>query len=592
MFKSLQSFVKKHSLLFELLLVVIITVPAFMRLLNTGYFSMHDDEHIARLFLLDHGLRAGSLYPRWVDMLGFGYGYPLFNFYPPLIYYIAETFHLVGFSLIWSIKLTFITGFILAALGMYLLAKNIIGRTSAFLASTLYTYFFYHAVTSYVRGALAEFFSMAILPFIFLSIFNLSVKQNLKRSIFFGIFLGLLILTHPLIAFPALFYIGIFFLFYFVQQKKETRGRFFIFSLLGSIFGLCLSMFFWLPSYIERKYTMTSSILTTELANYKIHYVYPQQLWQSLWGYGGSIAGPYDGLTFQIGKIHIIFTIISFLSFFLYLLFQKKQKESMKLHFIAFFAFTLFSLFMTTRFSSAIWDTISYLWFLQFPWRFLTFAGVFIALTGSYWSFFIDKLKLPVNAFKYVPSFLVLASILSILFFYQKYFIPERILYTNDSQLTAHSEIAWRVSRESFEFIPKDVATIKSEFNTTIPEIKKTDIPRDSFLDKGQKLKIVEKVSRPQEKIYQITNSNSQSSLQINTFNFPGWSAYLDGKRIPITSSKRLRLILVYIPRGSHQLRIVFENTNVRTVADIISIFTVIILLGLLLKLRSKLELH
>src|SRR3989338_1341164 len=113
---------RSKPLLVDLLLVIIITVPSIISLLGGRYFSMHDDQHIARLYLLDQGLWQGSLYPRWVDGLGFGFGYPLYNFYPPLVYYVAEIFHLIGFSLIWSIKLMIITGFLLGAIGMYFLA--------------------------------------------------------------------------------------------------------------------------------------------------------------------------------------------------------------------------------------------------------------------------------------------------------------------------------------------------------------------------------------------------------------------------------------------------------------------------------------
>jgi hypothetical protein len=68
-------------LVWDLLLILIITLPAFISLLKPGYFSMHDDQHIVRLFLLEQGVKQGYFFPRWVDGLGFGYGYPLFNFF-------------------------------------------------------------------------------------------------------------------------------------------------------------------------------------------------------------------------------------------------------------------------------------------------------------------------------------------------------------------------------------------------------------------------------------------------------------------------------------------------------------------------------
>src|SRR3989338_8869606 len=129
---------RAKSIIIDLTLLFIITVPAFIRILNNQYFSIHDDQQIARLFLLDQGLKQGYLYPRWVDGLGFGFGYPLYNFYPPLIYFVGELFHLFGFSLIWSIKLVFIFGFYLGALGIYLFVKKLTNRLSALLSATLY----------------------------------------------------------------------------------------------------------------------------------------------------------------------------------------------------------------------------------------------------------------------------------------------------------------------------------------------------------------------------------------------------------------------------------------------------------------------
>src|SRR3990167_2564086 len=103
MFKRLAAAKKIWVGILELLAVLIITIPAYISLLNPQYFSMHDDQHIARLYLLDQGISQGYLYPRWVDTLGFNFGYPLFNFYPPLVYYVGEFFHILGFSLTTSI---------------------------------------------------------------------------------------------------------------------------------------------------------------------------------------------------------------------------------------------------------------------------------------------------------------------------------------------------------------------------------------------------------------------------------------------------------------------------------------------------------
>ncbi len=569
----------KKLLFLDLLVILIITVPAYFRLLNNYYFSMHDDQHLARLFLLDKAIHQGYLYPRWVDTLGFNFGYPLFNFYPPLIYYTGEVFHLLGLSLIWSIKLTFILGFIIGAWGIFLYTKKLVGRLPAYLSATLYTFFFYHAVLIYVRGALAEFFLLAILPYFFLAFENLKQKPNLKNSLWFAMVFALLILTHPLIAFPTLLYLGFFFIFYTIQSKEKLRLA--IVTLTGGILGLALSAFYWLPSLFERQYTLVDSILTKELANYKIHFICPAQFWNSPWGYGGSILGCFDGFTFQLGKIHMALTLIAVVLSLFYLF---KGKLSERLSYFYFYLFLLFfSLFMTTSYSSIIWDNLKYLWYLQFPWRFLTFAAFFISISGAYCIFFISDLA---EKFTRLNIAIVLFFTLMTIFIYQKYFIPQQYVYANDKQLTSFENIAWYVSRSSFEFSPQGIKTTKSETETTIPAITKESLNTQPYtLVSGSALvtSIKNKMAEKEWNIY----STDKTIFRFNNFNFPGWKAYIDSKEASIKDNNNFKLITVVLPKGSHDLKIIFEDTPIRTTASIISFLAFILVSIHLWKLKK-----
>src|SRR3989344_3135327 len=94
------------ALIVFLIFVALVSRP----LLKPGLYMMHDDQQVARLFVFDETLKSGQFPVRWVSELGFGFGYPLFVFYPPLVYTVGEAFHLVGFGYINSIKLVFFTG--------------------------------------------------------------------------------------------------------------------------------------------------------------------------------------------------------------------------------------------------------------------------------------------------------------------------------------------------------------------------------------------------------------------------------------------------------------------------------------------------
>ncbi len=547
---------KKRALIFELLLLLIITIPSFLSLLNSNYFSMHDDQHLARLYLLDQGIKQGYLYPRWVDLLGFNFGYPLFNFYPPLVYYLAEIFHLFGFSFVWSIKLTFIFGSFIGAVGVYFLVKKLAGQAAALLSSALYTYFFYHAVLIYVRGALAEFFALSLIPFVFLSL-------EKKNIIWFGLTFALLILAHPLIAFPMLFFLGIHLIFN-TQFLKQLIG--------GGLLAGSLSAFFWLPSLIEREFTLIDTILTRELANYKVHFVYTQQFLYSPWGYGGSIAGPHDGMTFQLGKIPMFLVLTAVVLSIIYLIKEKFNKHLSTFYFLLFLL--LFSLFMTTSYSTFIWDKIRYLWYLQFPWRFLTFAGLFIAVCGGYSVFFIQKLIKR----KFITVIIVIIFITSIIGIYQKYFQPQKYIQANDQKLTSFEEIAWRVSRTSHEFMPKGVKTTKSELGTTILDVKKDQIKKINYQLVYGEANIKQTINKFTDKSYKVI-AKTQTRFRLNTFNFPGWNAYIDNKKIRIDDLNEYKLITVDIPAGSHNLKFVFEDTPIRKFANTLSLLSLIAIL-------------
>ncbi|MDO8497953.1 MAG: glycosyltransferase family 39 protein [bacterium] len=559
----------KKRWIIEILFLLIITVPSFWILLNNHYFSMHDDQHIARLFLLDQGIRQGYWFPRWVDTLGFGYGYPLFNFYPPLIYYIAELFHLAGFSFIWSIKMLVIFGYVAGSLGIYGFVKSVLNKSSAILGAALYTYFFYHSITSYVRGALAEFFAITVLAYVFWQLYRLWKNPNVFNAILFGIVYGLLILTHPLIAFPALIFIGIATMVYFFFTLKR-RILFVLYVGLGMCISFVLSAFFWIPSMFERRFTLIDRILTGELADYKLHYIYPQQLWYSPWGYGGSTPGLGDGITFQLGKLHIVFVFIACVAAIVYFLKRKKVDLPLQFFILNFFLFSV-SISLSLGYSSFVWDNIHYLAYIQFPWRMLTFTNIFIALVGTSGVYFIGQLITP--QYKRNVVVLVLSIVLSlvVVYRYSPYFRPQQLISTSDEQRTAYDEIAWRVSSTSYEFVPKEASTKKTAYGTTTLAIERKDIPKSSFEIPFGKATVKEHKILFGLKEYEVDVAG-QALFQLNTYYFPGWKVYIDGVETNVGYTNRLHLMQVPLSSGRHTLVFVFSNTPVRNIADGISV--------------------
>ncbi len=555
-------------------LVVIIALLASKSLLiNNLYPSMHDDQQVARLYVLVEGIKQLQLYPRWVDLFGFNYGYPLFNFYPPLVYYVGAIFHLVGLSYITSVKMVFVTGFIVAAFGAYWAAKQYVGRAGGILTAALYTFSLYHSTNVYVRGAMAEFFSMSIFPFVLYALERLRRESDWTSASILGWSLGLLILCHPLIAFPSLFFIAIYGVFSLLTTSD--RAVYMKRAVAGGLCGLGLGAFFWLPSMLERKYTMVDELLTRELASYQIHFVQPIQLWSSPWGYGGSGEGLTDGMTFMLGKIHIIAAIVSLVLFLLLLLIQKLKGSvygGVRTREYGAVVFMLgFGIYMMLDYSRPVWDAISYLWYLQFPWRFMTFNSLLLSVVGGFSVYFagrIGELFAPTASTILTWSVTIIGCAVVVLYSIA-YFAPQSYRVLTDRDLTSFEDIAWRVSRTSHEFAPSGVQTRQSEYGTTIIDVTESTTNKSLFVaPPGMRVGVIE--DKYANKTFNVSTAEP-ATLQLNRFYFPGWRAYASGRELEIRSDNPYRLMQVTVPQGSSTVAFHFTDTWPRTVGNALS---------------------
>ncbi|MCL4382913.1 MAG: 6-pyruvoyl-tetrahydropterin synthase-related protein [Patescibacteria group bacterium] len=551
-------------------LLLFLSFWAVFPLFHSGFFPMHDDEQIARLFELNQTLSAGQFPPRWIDGLGFGFGYPFFNFYPPFVYYFGEIFHLLGISLIDSTKIVMGLGFLLSGLFSYLLAKEFFGKSGGLVTAVFYLYAPYHSLDLYVRGALAEFYAFVFLPAVLWSTFKLIKERNRNWLVINSCFLSLLLLSHNLI---ALIFLPFYFAFAgFLVLPKKDKKKIILSFLCSFMLFLGLSAYFWLPALLERQYTLVDQILTGELASYKLHFVYLRQFISSPWGYGGSIYGLNDGISFEVGKLHLL---LSFLGgvFGLYLFLKKRKEWQVFMFYVLCF---MFSLFMASFYSQFIWDKLQPLWYVQFPWRFLVFTALFSSLLAGGLASYVSKIRQPFTKWLMLAFLIAFVVLLN-----RDYFRPARYLEVTDKDYTTKEELNWRVSKMSFEYVPKGIATVLSDIQTTQVDIKREEIPINSFVSDGR-LQVKEKQILPHEKKYEVFGEGGK--LTVNTYNFPGWEVKIDGQKTKIDDNNKFKLITVAVPKGSHLVEVVFNDTPLRTLgnfASVISFFSLIMLLFL-----------
>ena len=389
----------------------LLILPALWPIFRNDFFQMHDFTHVARLVELDLGFKMGQFPPRWAPDFGWGYGMPLFHFYGPLPYYLAEVLYLIKVPAVWAIKTVFALNYFAGFYFMYLWAREYWGKWGGFLSGLAFVYLPYRAVQFYVRGSLGELTAMTFIPLFY---FAAAKKKTILAALAWtGIFL-----SHNVI---ALFSLG-FFGLYFLWHRQEWRRW-----LIVSGLTLALTAWFIIPAFFEKNLTVVDS-LTGGYSHYSLHFIYLRQLWDRSWGYGGSIFGLEDGLSFQLGWPHLLLILPA-----VRLWWRLKY----------FWLALALSIFMMTFHSKFIWDAIPILALAQFPWRLLAFAGTFVA-------FFVGSgIK---NKFF---ALIVGVAIIGLNF---QYFRPAKFSPVNDYYYTDRQRIANQMSDILQDYLPKNYA--------------------------------------------------------------------------------------------------------------------------------------
>ena len=96
---------RKLEELFFIAILILLSYFSFSHLFISGFFPIHDDTQVARVFGMGKALSDGVFPVRWIEDLGYGYGYPIFNFYAPLSYYFGGFLNILGFDALTSTKI-------------------------------------------------------------------------------------------------------------------------------------------------------------------------------------------------------------------------------------------------------------------------------------------------------------------------------------------------------------------------------------------------------------------------------------------------------------------------------------------------------
>ncbi|MBI2599410.1 glycosyltransferase family 39 protein [Candidatus Daviesbacteria bacterium] len=524
------------------LILLLIVLPTLIPFFNSKFFYTQDHIFIARLQQMSTALSSGQFPVRWAPDLR--YGEPLFNFYAPLPYYIGALIHLFGVNFIWVAKILFMLSAVLSAATVYLLVNKLFGQKAGILAAVLYTYAPYRAVDMYVRGSLSETWAFVFLPLIFYLSILLAEKTSFRNISLLAFSLAGLFLTHNVTTLMFLPFLVSWWIYLILRDKK---WKIILHLSLASILGFGLAAFFLLPAFFESGFIQTK-YLTVGYFNFRAHFVAFKQFFSLFWGYGSSVWGLDDGLSFQIGLVNlVVLAAAAILAIFHY-------RDKKFLVIISFLGISfLGSLFLQHNKSAFIWEAIPEMAFIQFPWRFLGISVFIIALTGGAIAVYLK------NRLRPLYFILIFAAIASTLM----YFRPKG--YADDKFFDKFLQVERMNKGEDLtkDYLPIWVQTTEGErFNE--PRAEKGQVAIKNFKRNSTKLEFSADVL-------------SKSLIEVPLSFFPGWQVKADNQSIDLLPTSRTGLIRFELPEGRYNVEVELFNTPIRTAGNMISLASIIL---------------
>lgn len=526
-----------------LFLIISLCLLFLFPLLKTPFYKSHDGEaHVARFAAYYKAYSDGQFPARWAGDLNYGFGSPVFIFYYPLPGTFASLMHVLGIGFEDAFKALISLSFILSGVSFYFWISKHVRKEAAVLGTLLYALAPYHFLNTYVRGDVAEMMALSIVPFVFLFIDLTLEKPRIQTIVLGGLFYSLLILSHNAI---SLMFSPIF-LFYIILKTWKKKG---IFPSLGIILiGLMLSAFFWVPALFEAKYTNANLFIGDMFKN---NFVSLSALFYSSWGFGPDV-NTVGGLSAQIGPLHVSLALAGSLLFYI-----RKKIDRTMLFWICTF---VLSILMTLSISTPIWEHTPLLRFFQFPWRFTALASFSAAsFAALFFNNVFDKRLIRITSLVLLIISIPMITIKESITRPNEYYNS----YSGTTDYHGQASTIWTAgdpgvaAKQKIEIIDGDAI---------ISEVKKKSNNHSFTIEAKTDARILD-----------------------NTIYFPGWQAEIDGQKVPIEFQdiNHRGLITFSVPQGIHTIEVVFGESPIRFVSNMISLVSIVVIAGLVL-LRKR----
>jgi len=550
--------------------------------------------HTYRTGEMSRSWEHGVLFPRWAEGTYFGYGSPLFHYYASLTYYIgASAMHLFNITALDALRLLIVVSMFTASTGMYFWGKQQFGRLSGVLMALAYTYAPYIVFTEpYGRGAYPELFAFALFPYVMWCFGRLWQGANGFRLSLASLSLMLLIISHNLMSLMLTVVLTGWIVWNGVVSIVADRTNWRqvirkpIYGLLAVAGGVGLSAYFWLPVFMESSAVALGNVTAVPILNFRNNFVTLTELFEPT---PLLDEGALNGLVHQLnlGVMQWLFAITGFITVIAgirYALKQGRHDDPQLRQGVYFMLVSVACIFLMLPVSLFVWEAISPLQLMQFPWRFLGVIAFTLAVLVGMNARWIEQLS---------PSWQIGASAIFVVLFilnaFPSLYAPEWTNETVDASIGGYldAELNLEQSGTTFtnEYRPVDVFSPPNATASLIADY------RDGYpIDKSNVSDFVSVTpldNNPQYMAWDI-ESDEPFRMEVLTYYWLGWQAQIDGEIVDVAPSPEHGLISFDAPAGVYTVEVLLAPTPARSLGNGISAITLIILLILPIAWRTS----
>jgi hypothetical protein len=336
-----------------------------------------------------------------------------------------------------------------------------------------------------------------------------------------------------------------------VTARMERSWRILAGQGAGLLAGLALSAWAWLPALAERQYVALERAVGTAF-HYTTHFVHLHQLIVPFWGYGTSVRGPDDGMSFALGWSHLLLIVAAWI----WIARRSAPGDRRLMRFLAAIS-AVYCLLMLDE-SVWLWDHLPLLPYVQFPWRLLGPVALCGAMLAAALGPALDSLgKWRGLAVAGALALLIVPNLphlqgprtvdVDLAHWGPRELSVKRFETTTSGEVTPR----WVTAQQRYDATAATVAAGRASIR---------DVARTPFSWSG------------------AVNAEGDSRVRVSFTYYPGWNIRVDGQPVQASPAPGSGLIEFAVPTGNHEVDVSFGRSTARGLGEGISLLALVVL--------------